>query len=355
MNFALLSAPRVAFLRLAPRFRAALRLRRSSYAGMRSEEEPPPLTKEDSLVNAVMNGDADAVAQMLAEGADPDCSRFFGFAQMSPLCIACVLGDVKIVTALLDADVDVGMQHDEIGIQSPLSAASLNGHAAILELLLERGAPVDDPDAKGYTALHLCCANGHAKCARMLLSAGSYVDREALDGCTPFWLAFSWGRLECVQVVSAWGAARVFPREQVGRPLQVSQEVQAWLAVSRGWGPLHHLEVNLADRTLQLLRGTGESLHSGGAASPLSLARALQRRGLAPKGSSADLVLRAAEPWSPSTHHLFPARARARASLLVRQGWLLSRTPPFHSQAQALVDVFRELVLPHAISREEGE
>ena len=101
-----------------------LRLRRSSYAGMRSEGEPPPLTKEDSLVNAVMNGDADAVTQMLAEGADPDCSRFFGFAQMSPLCIACVLGDVKIVTALLDADVDVGMQHDEIGIQSPLSAAS---------------------------------------------------------------------------------------------------------------------------------------------------------------------------------------------------------------------------------------
>jgi hypothetical protein len=39
----------------------------------------------------------------------------------------------------------------------------------------------------------------------------------------------------------------------------------------------------------------------------------------------AALILRAAAPWSPGTHALFPAGAKARAVELLRVGWLLAR------------------------------
>ena len=46
---------------------------------------------------------------------------------------------------------------------------------------------------------------------------------------------------------------------------------------------------------------------------PLSLAQAQRANGAAADGSPAALVLRAAQPWGPATHHLFPTASRARA------------------------------------------
>ena len=46
---------------------------------------------------------------------------------------------------------------------------------------------------------------------------------------------------------------------------------------------------------------------------PLSLAQAQRANGAAADGSPAALVLRAAQPWGPQTHHLFPTASRARA------------------------------------------
>ena len=57
---------------------------------------------------------------------------------------------------------------------------------------------------------------------------------------------------------------------------------------------------------------------------PLSLARERSAAGEAPEGSACDLVLQVSEPWSPETHPLRSASARARAVDLVRVGHLLS-------------------------------
>ena len=46
-------------------------------------------------------------------------------------------------------------------------------------------------------------------------------------------------------------------------------------------------------------------------------AAALRAAGKAPAGPAADLVLKAAAPWSPATHELFPAAAR-RAAMMAR-------------------------------------
>ena len=98
-----------------------------------------------------------------------------------------------------------------------------------------------------------------------------------------------------------------------GTPEEIATEeghadLAAWLVASRGWTPLAHLETLTAARALSLLR-SGASLHEG---EPTPLQRAAGG-----EGEAAALIRRAAAPWSPASHSLFPAAARARAALLV--------------------------------------
>jgi hypothetical protein len=78
---------------------------------------------------------------------------------------------------------------------------------------------------------------------------------------------------------------------------------------------LHHLELLPPARVRELLVGGADphACDSGGdAPTPLLLARALLQRDLEHEG--AQLVVRAAAPWSPVVNHsLFPAPVRARA------------------------------------------
>ena len=130
-------------------------------------------------------------------------------------------------------------------------------------------------------------------------------------------------------------------------------ELHAWLVRSRQWTtPLHHLATVGADRARALLRG-GADLRAAAAGAdaptPLSLAERLRAEGSAPTGSAADLVLRAAEPWSPHrrTHHLFPSEARAHAVEL----WLLGVQS---SPLREIGDVWMAFVVPPAVQRAYG-
>lgn len=69
----------------------------------------------------------------------------------------------------------------------------------------------------------------------------------------------------------------------------------------------------------------------------------------------AELLVEAAQPWSPTTHELFPASARARAVELIHIGELLCRSEGMHTMLcggeRALMDVWRDCVVPHAVER----
>ena len=74
--------------------------------------------------------------------------------------------------------------------------------------------------------------------------------------------------------------------------------------------------------------------------------------GEAGDGSAAALVLRAAEPWSPEAHELYPGAARAWAVAVVRLGTLLSRR--FGGEEVSFLDAWRDYVMPHAVGRGSG-
>ena len=118
-------------------------------------------------------------------------------------------------------------------------------------------------------------------------------------------------------------------------------DLAAWLRATDGWTPLHHLEQLTPKRKRALLRG-GAALHAG-APSPLERARAVG-------GEVSALLLRAAR-WSEGSHELFPAPGRAQAVAVLRLGYLLA-SAQYPMEAVALVDAWRHIVLPHAITRD---
>ena len=89
-----------------------------------------------------------------------------------------------------------------------------------------------------------------------------------------------------------------------------------------------------------------------GGPTPLSLARAMRDAGEAPEGSPADLVLEADKPWSRETHKLFPQTARERAAMLLRLGWLLSRSGQFLREEEAMFNVWVDVMIPQAVFRD---
>ncbi|EOD31535.1 hypothetical protein EMIHUDRAFT_364913, partial [Emiliania huxleyi CCMP1516] len=163
--------------------------------------------------------------------------------------------------------------------------ACYKGHLEIARLLREAGAAVNQARNNGATPLFMACNKGHLEIARLLLEAGAAVSQAEQNGVTPLYIASQEGHIECVRLLRDASAA------------------------IRGWTPLAHLETLTAARATSLLR-SGASLHEG---EPTPL-----RRAAGGEGEAAALVRRAAAPWSPASHPLFPAAARARAALLVR-------------------------------------
>ena len=281
---------------------------------------------------------------------------------------------------------------DMLGI-TPLMEACSNGHERCARLLLAAGALVNQRCEVGATALFLACEAGHIDCARLLLQAAALKDIPLSDGShtTAMIVACDFGHLDIVQALSLHGAKRCPPRfpasaEEVAG-LRGHLDVVEWLYHSRNWcTPLHHLELLDTRRALALLRAgapLNEACAAGGV-TPLQRAWQLLLRdddaagrggggsgsmGRGPGLEAARLVVQAARPWSATTHRTWPDPARARAQQLLWLGAQLansigaaaegasafSSAPSVGNQAQAIMDVWRDVVMPLALVRADFE
>ena len=249
---------------------------------------------------------------------------------------------------------------------SILHTATQLGHVEMVRKLIVdyqlRGRSLDQFDSAQFgssrTPLHLAAVHGHRMVARLLLTAGAEPDVADEDGVTPLLLAADLGHLPLVQLLSLHGAKRSPPGSKLGSAEFMGShhnDVREWLQRTRSWcSPLHHLELLGVSQVRALLR-SGAALHArsrSGAQSPLELAR--QRADGAREGwpnkEVLELMEDAARPWSPKTHHLWPNAARVHACELVRLG---HRIGPF--DAHALMDLWRDLVMPHVLVREDFE
>ena len=162
----------------------------------------------DALVEAVAGADLDAIAILLAAGADPDAPGADGRSARRRSLTAGVAATVellgggggdpveRLLEAIVSGDGDAArrLTAAEPGLierldpsdRATLIEAAEHGNVAAVALMLELGFPIDTqregPDDDGATALHAASWAGSAETVALLLDRGA-----DLDACDSRW------------------------------------------------------------------------------------------------------------------------------------------------------------------------
>jgi uncharacterized protein len=142
-----------------------------------------------------------AVSRMLAAGLDPN--------QLDPrgqpaLIVALQSQSLKVAKVLWDAK---GIQIDirNHAGETPLMMAALKAEVDAANALVAHGAAVQK---EGWSPLHYAATGGSAAIVRLLLSRGAALEARSPNGSTPLMMAARYGNEEAVDALLAAGADR---------------------------------------------------------------------------------------------------------------------------------------------------
>ena len=163
-------------------------------ASQRSKTLPARVLLQ-SIFASAERGDLDKVRRYLDNGAQVDATQ----------C-------VKDSTSLIWVPDPNGSGQSIIVEQAPrgltaLMLAAGEGHADVVQLLLERRADVDAKEERGGTALMRAVAGGHAGIAKLLIETRANVNVEDNNGWTPLAIAASEHNLDMLKLLLDSGAA----------------------------------------------------------------------------------------------------------------------------------------------------
>ena len=97
-------------------------------------------------------------------------------------------GDLDGVKAAIENGADIEERGGVLG-GTGLHDACYNGHTAVVDFLIQRGARVNSRNKYGYLPIHSACREGHLDTVKLLVSKGSDFRSTSNDGLTPFHLA----------------------------------------------------------------------------------------------------------------------------------------------------------------------
>ncbi len=125
---------------------------------------------DTALIKSIIRTDAYFFDRLIAAGADPNLP---GRAGNTPLIIATYANNLEIVDKLLSAGSRVNDVNDA-GYSALHFVASIKGiNPEIVELLVEKGADVNQSAPDGLTPLKVACITGHADMAAYLYEKGA--------------------------------------------------------------------------------------------------------------------------------------------------------------------------------------
>lgn len=166
---------------------------------------------------AAIKGDVRRVEELLARGAPVDALDEYRRTPLLRAAAGPVDRAAAIAEKLLDKGAAINWKDSELG-QTCLHRAASNGALELVALLIKRGAPVDEVDAKGLTALHFAARHGRTEVSELLLKSGAQVDAVStkwLEGgypqnprgaVTPMHLASRYGHAACLKLLIERGA-----------------------------------------------------------------------------------------------------------------------------------------------------
>lgn len=166
-------------------------------------------TQKGKIFAAVRNNDIKSVTRLLDRGYDANTSYWDGD---SPLLMAVYLGRTEIVELLVSRGADPFGQHHHdpmtTGIwQTLLHVAAANGHAKIVDFLLEGDkydkALINRIDNNRNTALHLAAAGGHVEIVKTLLAHGFDANVAGANGKKPVGFAYQGKHAAVVELLEA--------------------------------------------------------------------------------------------------------------------------------------------------------
>ena len=101
---------------------------------------------------AAFGGHAEALSTLVAKLGSAALAGEAATSRMTPLLLASVSGHAQCVSLILDAE-PASMGATDAHGRTALILAASGGHPAVIELLVERGAPIDAQSADGRTAV----------------------------------------------------------------------------------------------------------------------------------------------------------------------------------------------------------
>jgi ankyrin repeat protein len=152
----------------------------------------------------VDNGDA--VARMLGAGLDPNQLDTHG----QPALIVALQGEsLKAAKVLWDAK---GIQIDvrNHAGETPLMMAALKAEVDAAAALVARGAAVQK---EGWSPLHYAATGGSAAIVKLLLARGAVLEARSPNGSTPLMMAARYGNEEAVDALLAAGGDRTLKND----------------------------------------------------------------------------------------------------------------------------------------------
>jgi len=119
-----------------------------------------------ALHHAVAYGHVEIVRRLIEESAEIDA---FAWDITPPLVVAARRGDILMLDLLLGADAKADDGFD----LTPLDVAAEEGHAVVVNKLLEAGADVNHAGEDGITPLMRAASSGRLDVVRILVEAGA--------------------------------------------------------------------------------------------------------------------------------------------------------------------------------------
>lgn len=160
--------------------------------------------KGETVLTAACSSGNKQICEILIEKANASLTSC-NAKSWTPLLCAVKSGGWEIVEYILNANCKIINQTDKHG-RSALILAASEGHLAILDILIEKGADLKSHDRDGLSALSWACLKGHYNAVLTLLNNDLDINHSDHSGRTPLDLATFYGDTKLVQLLVEKGA-----------------------------------------------------------------------------------------------------------------------------------------------------